>query len=228
MIDKGQIRQVVMEIIALLEQEAVKLGAPPDALKAYTESSYGDGIYDAAAAFWKEGSRGNFNTRMNALIKFGLNDAWKAGAKAAGVEPDEFEPEDDEQIAALIAEEKSHVSSLLDFLDGLANTPGASLQQAEYRLRMWVSRWHDVYTQALVWFGKKIKLVWVLGQAEHCTTCSALSGIVAWAREWEEADIRPQSDRLECHGYNCKCSLVETRRRRSPKALDRIRRILGE
>lgn len=219
-------QEIIARVIAMLEARAVALGAPPDALKAYDARMYLDGFIGAASAFWRDGSRGGFLTRVNTLIKFGLTDAWNAGAAQVGVLPSDMEPEDLAVIAGIISEEKTYVPALLDYLDNLANTPGASLQTAIPRLEMWGNRWNDVYNQALAYFGGKTRLVWVLGPTEHCVTCSGLAGIVAWAKEWEAADIRPQSPRLACHGFRCQCRLVITERRRSPKALDRILNVL--
>lgn len=48
-----------------------------------------------------------------------------------------------------------------------------------------------------------------------------LNGIVAYAREWNEYGIHPQSppnDLLECGGWRCQCRLVSTAKRVTPKA----------
>lgn len=213
---KNQLLRAAAKIAAALLAKAEQKSA----------GSYRSGIYDAARAFWKEGSRGNFMTRMKTHIKFGLREAWNAGASAAGVEPDEFEADDTAQIESIISTEQGYLSGLLDFLDQLANDPGKTLADANPRLDMWGNRWQDVYNQALVWFGDKIKLKWIYGPTEHCETCQRLNGIVAWAREWETADIHPQSHRLACHGYNCQCRLEPTKQRRSPRALTTIMNIV--
>lgn len=215
-------QEIIARVVAMLEARAVALGAPPDALKAYDARMYLDGFIGAASAFWRDGSRGSFFTRVNTLIKFGLTDAWNAGAASVGVLPSDMEPEDLQVIAGIVAEEKTYVPGLFDYLDTLANTPGASLQSALPRLEMWGNKWQAVYNQAVTYFGAKARLVWVLGPTEHCETCLKLAGIVAWAKEWEAADIRPQSRRLACGGYRCQCQLLPSTRRRSPKALDRI------
>ena len=206
------------------------------ALKKYTDASYTQGIYDAARLYWKEGSRGNFNTRMNQVIKFGLNDAWILGAADVGVAPDEFEQADKDQIAGIINEEKSHVSGLLDFLDGIANNPQSKLQDANYRLNLWTARFEDVVDQARVWFGQKTRFVWVYGDTvNHCHTgdgkggvgCSALVGIVAFGYEWDQAGIRPKSSQLACGGFNCDCRLTPTTKRRTAKALQKLLDIMA-
>ncbi len=235
------------EIFAAVERmtEAVNLrmmtialakGIRPDFIKSYTEVSYKAGIYDAAKLYWKEGSRGNFLTRMNALVKFGLNDAWVIGAADAGVERDEFQPVDNEIIAGIIAEEKSHIAGLLDFIDDIANNPERTLESTYYRLDMWALRFPDVVDRARLHFGKKLRLVWDLGPThEDCHTgdrpggvgCLDLSGIVAFAYEWAEAGIEPKSSLLSCAGVNCQCRLNPTTRRRSPRAMMRIMRAMG-
>jgi hypothetical protein len=194
---------------------------------AYTDTRYSREIYDAAAQFWKNGSRGGFTTRMNATIKFGLTSAFEQGADSVGVSKEDFEQADLDYLAEIISEEQSHVGDLLDYLDGLANDPQAKLSDANYRLDMWANRFTDVFHRAVIAFGKKTRLVWKLGATEkHCESCARLNNIVAWAQEWEQAQIAPQSQVLACHGYNCDCALEQTTKRRTPKALHRIMEIV--
>ncbi|MFA6204293.1 MAG: hypothetical protein WC710_14040 [Gallionella sp.] len=194
---------------------------------AYTPDRYTREVYQAAAQYWKDGNKGGFTTRMNGTIKFGLQSAWEEGAASVDVAKEDFSPEDKDEIAEIIDTEKSYVSGLLDFMDGIANDPKAKLTDADYRLDMWANRYQDVVSQAMIYFGGKIRLAWVLGEAEHCETCLALSRIVAWAKEWDESGIKPKDQRLACHGFNCACEMEETSRRRSPKAFDRIMAIIG-
>jgi hypothetical protein len=216
----SDLRVVLARMIPVLE-DYVKAQL---ALKsAYTEDRYSKEIYDAASAYWKDGRRGSFSTRMNATIKFGLTSAFEQGADKVGVAPDEFEQPDKDYRDSLIDEEKSHVSGLLDFLDGLANDPNAKLSDANYRLDMWVKRYSDVYEKALLNFGQKVRFIWRYGDTiAHCASCSGLEGLVAWGSEWEQAGIKPKSSLLACGGYQCDCSIDPTDKRRSPKALQRI------
>jgi hypothetical protein len=193
----------------------------------YTENRYANEIYGAAAAYWQDGSRGGFKTRMNGTIKFGLNSAFEQGAGMVDVPPEDFSNDDKALIAQIIDGEKSHVDGLLEYIDKLANTKGAKLSDASPRVEMWVKRYPAVISEAMIYFGKKKRLAWRLGEAEHCETCRALSKIVAWAQEWDEAGIKPKDPQLECHGFNCACEMVPTKKRRSPKALQRIYAALG-
>lgn len=200
-------------------------------IKTYTDVAYRDGIYTAARMFWKEGSKGNFLTRMNQVIKFGLNDAWILGAKDVGVEADEFEQADKDQIAAIIAEEKGYVGGLFDFLNALANNKDKKLADANWRLDLWCAKFEAVFDQARVWFNQKGKYQWQYGDTiQHCHSgdrpggvgCAELQGIVAFGHEWAAAGIEPRSSLLSCGGLNCDCRLTPTTRRRSPRALQRL------
>jgi hypothetical protein len=74
------------------------------------------------------------------------------------------------------------------------------------------------------------RMMWVYGDADHCSTCEQLNGIVAYASEWETLGVKPQSPPnplLQCGGWRCKCSLRVTDRRRSPKAFETIMNIVG-
>lgn len=96
------------------------------------------------------------------------------------------------------------------------------------RVSLWANRYTESYNLAVMEIQKAMggKLMWKLGATEqHCDTCSALDGIVAFAAEWDLAGCKPQSapnSALTCGGWQCDCSLVSTDKRRSPNAFDRI------
>jgi hypothetical protein len=96
------------------------------------------------------------------------------------------------------------------------------------RAPLWANRWNEAYNEATLLILKDGggNMEWQLGATEqHCSTCEALNGIVASAREWEELGVKPQgapNDSLECGGWRCDCSLTATNARRSPDAYGRI------
>ena len=60
---------------------------------------------------------------------------------------------------------------------------------------------------------------------EHCATCAALDGLVAYAVDWERSGVKPQNPpngALECGGWRCDCSLVPTKERATNNAFDEI------
>jgi len=100
------------------------------------------------------------------------------------------------------------------------------------RVPLWANRWNEVYNQAVALIAAQRggNLVWRLGQAEHCSTCSALNGIVASATEWQALDVYPQNapnGKLECGGWNCKCTLTPTKAKRTKRAYELIAAAIG-
>ena len=51
--------------------------------------------------------------------------------------------------------------------------------------------------------------MWVVGPTESCTDCKENNGQVKTMREWMATGKMPQSNALECKGYNCQCTLVQ-------------------
>lgn len=97
--------------------------------------------------------------------------------------------------------------------------PDTTLRAASSRLPMWINRYNEVMNTAKLMAGENVKLMWVLGKTEHCSSCLKLAGKVKRKREWLAAGIQPQSRSLECGGFNCQCSLQPTSARASPGRL---------
>ena len=113
-----------------------------------------------------------------------------------------------------------------------ARIDATSIDPLLQRAAMWANRWNEGYNEAvkLITAENGGKMIWQYGEAEHCDTCRALNGIVASAKEWEAAGVKPQNapnPLIDCGGWQCKCSLTPTTRRRSPKALDTILNIIA-
>lgn len=96
------------------------------------------------------------------------------------------------------------------------------------RVPLWSNRYNEAYTEAIMLISEKNggKLEWVLGATEeHCTTCSNLNGIVAYASEWQILNVKPQNapnGKIECGGWHCDCELKPTDKRRTAGAYGRI------
>ena len=106
--------------------------------------------------------------------------------------------------------------------------PGNSLDQVHHVVRGRVVGVH-IRDNALTADGKQ-RMKWELGETEeHCETCAALNGIVAFAREWETLGVHPQdapNNKLECGGWQCGCTLTPTSQRRTSDAYGRIEEAL--
>jgi hypothetical protein len=156
--------------------------------------------------------------------------AWREGAAELNVFPEDFTDDDNVQIESMI-------QANINYLDGIAGDIEAFIAEGNHtdaefnqrfraRAALWGNGYESVVNDAKLWFGDKEKLEWVYGDAEHCSTCLALNGIVAWSREWNEANVKPQGDMLECGGWQCKCSLQPTTKRRTAGALEKIMDIM--
>ncbi len=120
-----------------------------------------------------------------------------------------------------------------DYVDGFyrdivdARVDQTSIDPLLTRAGMWANRWTESYNEAvrLITVENGGRLMWQYGEAEHCETCRALNGIVAFAKEWDMLGVKPQNapnNLIECGGWNCQCALVTTDKRRSPGAYGRI------
>jgi hypothetical protein len=168
---------------------------------------------------------------MSTTIADQIGKAWREGAAAVDVSPADFTDEDIEELNKIIASEYNYVLALGSDILAL-RLMGGMLEEYRTkfagRIEVWAHRYTDVVNQAKVWFGKrkKVKLKWEMGATEeHCATCAALDGIVAYAEDWERSGIHPQNPpnrALECGGWRCDCSLVPTTERATNNAFDEI------
>ena len=170
-----------------------------------------------------------FAVEFSYAIETGLNEAWRLGLRENEAEmTDEWQ----EIVDGIIDDERIHIPDFAEYLTIVASnaeTVGEAITEARGRLSMWITRYTDVYNQALLASAEeKTKLMWVYGDTEHCDTCAALNGLVAYAREWDEAGLHPQSppnERLTCGGWKCQCELVPTDERRSRNIAERLAEI---
>lgn len=185
--------------------------------------------------FRGEISDGEFEQSFIDAIENQLTRAWNEGADEVGVSIEEMTEDDLGVLQGLISDEIGYLTGLgVDIIDIKESTSGmdekdaldAFRSQFRSRIDIWASKYGEMVNRAKIHFGGKTRLVWTLGATEeHCTTCSALNGIVAYAYEWDESGITPGesgSEVLECHGFGCDCSLQETDARRSPNAFQRL------
>ncbi len=166
---------------------------------------------------------GQFIDTMANLISGQLTQAYRQAFEDEGY-TDEFLP------VYLTASLEEMIIGQYDYVDQYyrdivdARVDGTPVAPLLSRAQMWANQWNTAYNEAirLITLENGGNLIWQTGEAEHCTTCLALDGIVASAVEWEESGWKPQSEDLECHGFNCKCSLSPTSQRRSKNAAQRL------
>lgn len=206
------------KVLPLLQSDLVDMVVKTLAYFLRTLSSMVRDLYSG------EIEEGGFVDRMATLVQEQLTRAWNEGMRANGLDPaTDMEPEWEEMLQDIIANEYNYVDQFAaDIVQAAKDEAGwdALLARAE----LWANRYTDVVNRAIL-VTKEQKLVWIYGDTEHCETCAALNGIVAWASEWELADVHPQSppnDALDCGGWKCQCRLEPTSARHTAGAFDRI------
>lgn len=161
---------------------------------------------------------------MFTSIDRGLPQAWQEGASECGVAMDELTPDERTKLAQAIANEKNHVFSFLEWVEANNKENGGTLASVYSRLDVWINRYRDLINQAKTLACGDMKMVWVLGPTEHCSTCAKLAGKVKRGSYWQ-AHVMPQNppnSKLECGGWNCQCTLQPTSDRASPGPLPRL------
>ena len=192
--------------------------------------TYDRQLWSYALELYRTGDGGVFLDKFIEAIASQLTRAWNEGAREVGIDPKEMTDDDRAELKAIIDGEYDQVIKLAEaIMESRSGTLDEFRQKFRSRIDLWVNRYTDVIGRARVYFGGKTRLKWTLGKTEeHCETCATLNGIVAFASEWEQAGIKPQSPpngMLECGGWNCRCSLEVTDKRRSPNALETIMEI---
>lgn len=170
---------------------------------------------------------GQFIDTLANIISGQLTQAYRQAWEDEGM-TDYFAPDYlSESLEAMILNQYDYVDQFYrDIVD--ARVDGTSVSPLLARAKLWANQWNAGYNEAvrLITLQGGGNLVWEYGDAEHCNTCLSLNGIVARADEWDTLGVKPQGDMLECGGWNCKCALVSTDKRRSPNAYGRIEEIL--
>ena len=154
---------------------------------------------------------GDFNAMMIDAVEAGLKGAWLAGARAAGILPDEMTDREISQMQTDVFNQFQYIPGFAEFIQRGSKANGGKLESLLPRMNLWVSRYKEFYERGMLMAKRDQKQEWFLGATEkHCGSCVKLSGKVKRSSSWIEADIYPMSPRLECKGYQCACELKPT------------------
>jgi hypothetical protein len=172
-------------------------------------------------------TEGDFQDAMFSLIEVQFQRAFNEGMRNNGLDPvNDMTPEWDAEYQRMVTDQLQYIEQFAkDIVDGKNN--GQSKDEFMARADLWANQYQSTVNEAqMITADNKDKFKWTLGATEnHCTTCSQLDGIVAWAEEWEQSGFHPQqapNDLLECGGWRCDCSLEPTDEKRSADALGRL------
>ena len=176
-------------------------------------------LYDGKVAYL------DFVSKMENLITVQLRLAWFEGMEANGLAEDDMTTEWAGILREIIMSEQDHVAEFALVIEG-ARRAESPVDPLLSRADLWGNRYNDVVNQArVITAGEKDKMIWVLGETdEHCHNgdggrmgigCAELAGLVAYASEWDASGIKPQGQMLNCGGWNCRCELKPTNKRRT-------------
>lgn len=171
----------------------------------------------------------SFVDSMAALISrqitLAYREAWNDEGDGGKI-PDYLTSASDEAILAQFDFVDQYARDIVD-----ASVDKTPIDPLLSRAALWANRYTENYNNAvaLIALQNGGKLEWVYGDTDHCETCQSLNGIVAFASEWNEIGVKPQTapnDMLECGGWKCQCYLEPTDKRRTKNAVEKIRVII--
>lgn len=228
---------VTIRLLAALERHIALSGTMGEYK---TLERYRSRLWSAMVRLYNGGRDANFVATFARSIDQQLTDAWNEGADSVGVKPDEMSKEDMLILDGIIRNENDFITRIAGEIQG---DKDAGMERDKFdtkygaRVDLWANRYTETQNRAKIVFGGKTKLEWKLGATEkHCPFCKKLSGIVAYATEWDQSRIHPQmppnpilsgevNGEKGCAGWGCDCSLEPTTKRRTGRALDRLTQI---
>lgn len=235
-----ELRRIAEEEEAMSEEETIP--APPqEAIDAEPEpepedideedmdvkkksaATFKSSLNAVARALWKDQiDIFDFLNGIQSAISRGYEQAWQEGAAECFIRPEERTVEENNALVSFIYDANNYAFQLGEFIEANRESPWSVISN---RLSLWSNRYEQVKNKAKSMSCADQKLEWVLGDAEHCSTCLKLSGRVMRGSRWEELDIYPRDTRagkLECRGFRCQCELVPTDKKITPGRLPRL------
>lgn len=146
--------------------------------------------------------------------------AYDAGMEEGGADPAEKDDTDEQAVTDWETEQNSHVADLWAAVKQL-RTDRKTLGKDEYnarqltinnRLAQWGESLRNLWSLAKANAQRNMTVVWKVGPTEHCATCAELNGQRHRLKWFLDKGYIPQengSDMLDCHGFNCQCTLED-------------------
>jgi hypothetical protein len=151
-----------------------------------------------------------------ALDKY-LKQAFDTGMARYDISPEDYTDEDIEAFQQLLNRQYESLPGFRDWIVSNSKPFEGKLDTVLARVEIWANRYDEAMDLGRMRAGGDERLLWKINPVkEHCETCRALDGWVKRASYWEqlriEWQIYPKSEKLQCHGYRCGCTLQPTRR----------------
>lgn len=153
--------------------------------------------------------RRRWSTIVRSLLRRWGSQAYRDGLHDGGVEGDALSADDQAAISSLLAEQSAYVT---DLGERIFSEEGISVGETIHKAEMWFNKSVlPFYHAGRLSADKNGMYMWQLGPTEeHCISCETAHGQRHRLRDWHALGIIPQSDLLECRGFNCQCQLVRS------------------
>ncbi len=145
------------------------------------------------------------------LIREYAREVYVAALDDAGVPEEDMEQEDDDAIAAWVADQLGYVGDFATAVIAARGTDNAS-ETMQGRVDAWVASLRALAGVATLSAKRNMTLVWRYGDTDHCDTCEKLNGERHRAKWFTDRGYIPQepgSGTLDCGGWRCKCVLED-------------------
>ncbi len=199
-------------------------------------------LWGACQRLFSGGKDRYFESGFVRSIDVQLTEAWNEGAADVGVMPEDMTETDHSILENVIDSETEFINGIAG---DIATARDSGMKREDFdrqfgaRVDLWANRYNETVNRARTYFGGRQRLKWNIGATEeHCPFCSALDGIVAYAEEWFNLNLQPQSPpnpaltgekngEKGCEGWRCDCHLDPTDEKRTYGALKKIRAIIN-
>lgn len=209
--DKARLKAVFEDAASKLAYKAIQ------ATRLDFENAFDDLL---AAGRDKDMTRRKWAANLRAMLRTYGTRAYLDGLEDGGVDRESFSDDDTAEINRLLADQSSYVTQL----GGAVFGDNVSDPMADQKAAMWWNKSiQPLYAAGLLSADANSMYEWVYGRTEeHCSDCQALNGQRHRLKQWHKSGWLPQSDRLECNGFNCDCKLkrVKGRARGTLKAYE--------
>jgi len=145
--------------------------------------------------------------RVRGLLKSFGTDAMGDGLEYGGVARSDMSADDQQTIARLLLDNGQYVNNVVEEAyseTGLRGSP-------ETRAPLWTKSLIAFYQAGVSSADANGLYIWNYGATEHCDDCQRLNGQVHRWKDWTASGWMPQSNRLECGGWNCECKLTKAK-----------------
>ena len=176
---------------------------------------YAKGLRGFVRGLWRDDiSQAVFTGDISGLMERRLRQAWFEGMGECSILPNEITPVEQLKLATMIQEQMSFIPGFAADIIANSKDRGGKLTPLMTRVdQLWVNRYFQFKNEGQAMACADVKMMWVLGMTEHCSSCLKLHGKVKRGSYWTSRGILPRvpnAPYLACHGYNCACSLVPT------------------